>query len=149
MEVQGTVVGWRDGVAQVQIAAGACSACEQDCPARSMARPGVLAAEAPGPLQPGQSVWVDVPLPSPGRAVSLAFLIPLAAFLAGLFVGNDRFAGAPLPSLGVALTGAALAYGGVAVAERKRRSRIVAAVSPRAARPGSSTDGPPECLPPA
>lgn len=126
MEVQGIVVGWRSGVAQVQIAAGACSACEQDCPARAMARPGLILAEAPGPLSPGQPVQVDVSLPPPGRAVALAFLLPLGGFLAGLFAGHAWFDGGPMPSLGAALAGAALAYGAVAVAERKRRSRIVA-----------------------
>lgn len=130
MEVKGTVVGWRDGTAMVQIAAGACSDCEQDCPARAMARPGVLLADAPRPLRPGQSVQVDVSLPPHGKAVFMAFLLPLAGFLMGLFLGNYRYAGAPLPALGLALAGAALAYGGVAVAERRHRSRVMAAVTP-------------------
>lgn len=128
MEVQGTVIGWKDGVARVQIAAGACSACEQDCPARAMALPGLITAEAPSPLQTGQTVQIDVALPSPLKAITLAFLLPLGGFLVGLIAGSVRFGGAPLPTLGLALAGTALAYAAVAAADRHRtrgQSRVV------------------------
>lgn len=125
MELQGTVVRWRDGIAQVQIALSACSACTHDCSARFGGSGRYLLAEAPSPLQPGQTVLVDVSLPSPARAVALAYLLPLAGFMAGLFAGNAAFGGAPLPALGAALAGGALAYGAVAVLERGRRARIV------------------------
>jgi len=126
MELRGTVLRWRDGIAQVQIAVGGCSACTHTCSARFGGSGRYLLAEAPTPLQPGQTVLVDVTLPSPARAVALAYLVPLAGFMSGLFVGNAAFDGAPLPVLGAALAGGALAYGVVAVLERSRRARVVA-----------------------
>lgn len=126
MEMQGVVVGWKDGVARVEISTGACFDCKQGCPARLEARPGLLEVEAAEPLQPGQSVRVDVSLPSPARAVTMAYVFPLLGFMSGLFLGNSVWAGAPLPSLGTALAGAGLSYAVIAVLERKRRSRITA-----------------------
>ena len=106
MELQGTVVQWRSGIAKVQIAVSACSACTHNCSARLGDGGRYLLAEAPSPLLPGQSVLVDVALPSPARAVALAYVLPLAGFMAGLFIGNAAFGGAPLPALGLGLAGA-------------------------------------------
>lgn len=121
MEVHGIVQSWKDGRAKIAVPAGACSDCKQTCPARSMARPGLLDADAPQPLTPGQSVRIEVPLPSPYWAASLVFGFPLVGLLTGLLVGNRLYDGRPLPSLALALLGAALVYGGVAITERRRR----------------------------
>ncbi len=139
MELQGTVVQWRSGIAKVQIAVSACSACTHNCSARLGDGGRYLLAEAPSPLLPGQSVLVDVALPSPARAVALAYVLPLAGFMAGLFIGNAAFGGASLPALGLGLAGGAVAYGAVAFLERSRRARVVStgvaagAACPRAA----------------
>ena len=114
MELQGTVVQWRSGIAKVQIAVSACSACTHNCSARLGDGGRYLLAEAPSPLLPGQSVLVDVALPSPARAVALAYVLPLAGFMAGLFIGNAAFGGAPLPALGLGLAedpGGGLSFG--------------------------------------
>lgn len=121
MEVPGTVVGWKDGIARVQIAAGACADCQHGCVSRQLARPSLLTAVAAEPLEVGQVVKVDVALPSTRQAVTMAFALPLLGFMAGLLAGNALAGGEPLPSLGMALVGAAAAYAGVAVAERRRR----------------------------
>lgn len=125
MEVQGTVLSWRNGEARVTVAAGACSECTSHCPARSMARPGLLIANAPEPLVPGQTVRLEVALPSPAKAATLTFGLPLLGFMAGLFGANAVFAGAPLPTLAAGLGGTGLMYAIVALAERKRRSTIL------------------------
>lgn len=121
MEVPGTVVNWKDGIAQIQIAAGACADCQHGCLSRQLARPSLLTAIAAEPLQAGQVVMVNVALPSTRQAVTMAFVLPLLGFMAGLFAGNAFSAGQPLPTLGMALLGAGVAYAGVAVAERRRR----------------------------
>ena len=127
MEVRGTVQSWTKGRAKVAVAAGACSECRQTCPARSMARPGLLDADAPEPLIPGQAVRIEVPLPSPYGAATLAFGFPLLGLLAGLIAGDRLFGGRPLPALGLALLGAALVYGAVALYERRRQCARVTA----------------------
>ena len=125
MEVQGVVLGYDKGVAQVKVAAGACSDCTHDCPARSMAHPGVLTAEAPEPLRPGQEVRIAVPLPSPVRAATLTFVIPLAGLMIGLVVGSSLSGSAALPTLGYALAGTGIAFGIVHLLERHRRCQVV------------------------
>jgi len=82
------------------------------------------------PLAPGQVVFVEAALPSPARAVTLAYLLPLAGFMLGLFAGNAASGGAPLPALGAGLAGAAVAYGTVALLERPRRARVRLAGGP-------------------
>jgi positive regulator of sigma E activity len=125
MEVHGVVVSWQGGLARVQVAPGACVDCAQHCPARSMARPGLLLADAPEPLTPGQAVRLEVNLPSPARAATLAFGLPCAGLLAGLFAGSALFGGHPLGALAGGLTGMAAAFAALAaIPDRKRRCHV-------------------------
>lgn len=127
MELRGTVVSWKGGVARVRIAVSACSGCTHSCTARSGDGGRYLLAHSDTPLAPGQVVVVEADLPSPARAVALAYLLPLAGFMVGLFAGNAASGGAPLPALGAGLAGAAASYGAVALLERPRRARIILA----------------------
>ncbi|MFS8639525.1 MAG: SoxR reducing system RseC family protein [Symbiobacteriaceae bacterium] len=126
MRLHGTVLSWKDGVARVQIAVSPCPACAHPCGAHAPGGGRYLWVESPAPLEPGQPVVVEADLPSPARAVALAYVVPLAGFLAGLLSGSAAFGGDPLPALGAGLAGAALAYGAVAFLERNRRARVVA-----------------------
>lgn len=127
MRLQGTVLSWKDGVARVHIAVNPCSACSHRCGAHSSGGGRYLLVESSTPLKPGRAIVVEAPLPSPARAVALAYLLPLAGFMAGLFIGNAAFDGAPLPVLGSGLAGAAAADAGVAWTERSRRARVAGA----------------------
>lgn len=127
MRLQGTVLSWKDGVAKVQIAVNPCSACSHRCGAHSAGGGRYLLVESSAPLEPGQVILVEAPLPSPARAVALAYLLPLAGFMAGMFLGNAAFEGAPLPALGSALAGAAAVYAVVAWTERGRRALVAGA----------------------
>lgn len=125
MEVRGIVVSWAEGQARIELPAGACAKCSQSCPSRSMAMNSVIVADAAEPLAPGQCVSVDISIPSPVGAATLAFGLPLAGLVAGLVIGNAVWAGQPLPTLGAALGGAASAFGLVAVLERRNHRRAV------------------------
>ncbi|WP_374711760.1 SoxR reducing system RseC family protein [Symbiobacterium terraclitae] len=131
MELRGTVVSWKGGVARVRIAVSPCAACGHSCAARSADGGRYLLVHSATPLAPGQAVVVDASLPSPARAVALAYLLPLAGFMVGLFLGNAACDGAPLPALGAGLAGAAVAYGAVALLERPRRARVRLVGGPR------------------
>ena len=128
MELHGTVLSWKDGIARVQVAVNPCSACSHPCAAHSTGSGRYLLVESATPLTPGQTIVVDAPLPSPGRAVMLAYVLPLAGFMAGLFAGHAGFHGAPLPALGGGLLGAEAAYAAVALLEQKRRASVVSSV---------------------
>ena len=99
MRLQGTVLSWKDGVARVHIAVNPCSACSHRCGAHSSGGGGrYLLVECSTPLEPGRAIVVEAPLPSPAHAVALAYLLPLAGFMAGLFIGNARLTEPRCPS---------------------------------------------------
>lgn len=130
MEFRGTVVSWKRGVARVRIAVSACAACGQNCAARSGDGGRYLLVRTATPVVPGQAVLVEANLPSPARAVALAYLLPLAGFMVGLFAGNAASGGSPLPALGAGLAGAAACYGVVALLERPRQALVRLATEP-------------------
>jgi positive regulator of sigma E activity len=80
--------------------------------------------EARNPIQasPGQRVQVDFSAETPGKAILVLCIIPLAALLAGAFLGNalDPFGNKDASGAVLSLAGVALAFAGIRAYTRKR-----------------------------
>ncbi len=145
MRVTGTVVEAGDGRASVRVRherGPECRGCQACHP--SAAHGLVLDVRAEG-LSPGDRVAVEVPLPSPWRAVLLVFVLPLVALVAGLLAGSHWTGLQAALGLGSEGTGLALGAGlggaAFALAVLQER-RLQGKAQPRVVGPAET--GPPE-----